>query len=322
MRTAVLGLGLVGGSVAQALHPRPVVGFDAAAPVREAAAAWGLPVVDDVAAAVAGADLVVLAAPVAENDRLLAEVPGGCLVTDVGGVKQPVVQTWSALPHPPASYPGHPMAGAETAGWSAARPDLFRGARWVLCPGPWASAEQWLSVAELVLGLGAQVVPADPRRHDEAAAAISHVPHWSPRRWGASAAAAADAGLAGGLAAGSFRDVTRITASPPERTAEFCFANRDATARGLRDVVERLQRSVAALEEADAGRLNALLQDGHTRPQVHERRRAAQAASQHRLELDDAAWADPLVATADAGGVVVAVERTPGGALLELRRPA
>ena len=140
------------------------------------------------------------------------------------------------------------MAGAETAGWAAPRADLFAGARWVLCPGPWATPAQWAQVCALVLGLGAVVVPADPARHDAAAAAVSHAPHLV-------AAAVAAVGrrtpLALSLGAGSFRDLTRITASPPARTAAFCRANALPTAAALQDVVDRLQDAVRALVDGD-----------------------------------------------------------------------
>ena len=122
MRTAVLGLGLVGGSVARALATSTgadVVGWDPDDGVRAQAAADGLPVAATLQQAVDGAELVVLGAPVPANDALLARLPAGLLVTDVGSVKQPVVDAWERLDAPPALVPGHPMAGSETAGWSA-----------------------------------------------------------------------------------------------------------------------------------------------------------------------------------------------------------
>lgn len=313
MRTAVLGLGLIGGSVARALPD--VVGFD---PEQGAAArSDGLEVADTVEQAVEGADLVVLAAPVPANDALLARLPPSCLVTDVGSVKEPLVRAWERLPSPPALVPGHPMAGAETAGWAASRPDLFAGARWVLCPGPWATAAQWLRVCELVLGLGAVVVPAGPARHDRAAAAISHAPHLVAA---ALAAAAADAGpLALALAAGSFRDLTRITASPPARTAAFCRANALPAAAALQQVVDRLQDAVTAL--TDGGDVLDLLTAGRDARARYDTqaRDDSQARDDTRarddpalpteettvtLDPDDPDWAAPLLALGEAGGVV------------------
>lgn len=322
MKIAVLGLGLIGGSLAQALHPgHEVVGTDPAAAVREQARAWGLAVADDVAGAVAGAELVVLAAPVPGNDDLLARVPAGCLVTDVGGVKLPIVRRWEALDPRPALVPGHPMTGAEQSGWAAARPDLFAGARWVLCPGRWASPEQWLELCEVVLGLGAVVVPADPAQHDVAAAAISHAPHAVAAALAAAAGSGQPAALARSLGARSFRDLTRVSASPPERTAEFCVANRTATAAALRDVIDRLGAAVQVLEQDDPAAFAEHLREGHDARAAYERAHDALVDDSLLLGQGDD-WAVPLLALAQAGGVVVAVDRRAGGIRLDVRRPA
>lgn len=322
MRVAVLGLGLIGGSLAQALHPaHSVVGTDPAGPVRDQARAWGLTVTDDVPAAAAGADLVVLAAPVPANDELLNRIPAGCLVTDVGGVKLPIVRRWEELGGSVPLVPGHPMTGAEQSGWAAARPDLFAAARWVLCPGPWASREQWLGLCELVLGLGAVVVPADPARHDVAAAAISHAPHAVAAALAAAAGSGDVAALARSLGARSFRDLTRVSASPPERTAEFCAANGAATAAALRSVIDRLEEAVQVLERDDAVAFAEHLREGHLARVAYER--AHDALVEESLLLPAGPdWVAPLLALADDGGVVVAVHRGGDEVRLGVRRPA
>ena len=324
MRIAVLGIGLIGGSLAQALHPaHEVVGFDPSEQVRKQAAVWGLPVADDVAVAVRDAELVVLAAPVPINDDLLAQVPAGRLVTDVGSVKMPVVRRWRDLGEPAALVPGHPMAGAETAGWEAAKPELFEGARWVLCPGPWSTAGQWVELCELVLGLGASVVPADPERHDAAVAAISHAPHVVAAALGSAAASAGTAHVARSMSAGSFRDMSRVTASPSEGTAEFCFANRAATARTVRDVMGQLERAALALEDGEAEGFADVLRQGHDARQQYEHARHDVTPDTLLLRLDHGDWAEPLLALGDAGGSVVGLARQPdGSARLDVRRPA
>ena len=173
-RIAVLGLGLIGGSVALGLaRTHDVIGFDPASDASRTGAGSRLVFADTAQEAVEGADVVVLAAPVPANDDLLALVPDTAVVTDVGSVKAPIAAAWQHQ----RLVPGHPMAGAETAGWGAATPDLFTGARWALCPGPWASQQDFLTVCALVLELGAVVVPVDPVEHDAAAARISHAPH-------------------------------------------------------------------------------------------------------------------------------------------------
>lgn len=309
MRVSVLGLGLVGGSLAQALTSHQVLGWDPDPSAADAAARWGLPVAGDLGAAVEAADVVVLAAPVGANDDLLAEVLGrrpDVLVTDVGSVKTPLVQRWQALGARGRLVPGHPMAGSEAAGWFAADPALFVGARWVLCPGPWCPQEDWLAVAELVLSTGAVVVPAHPVRHDEAVAVASHAPHVLAALVGA---ATGEQLLAQALAAGSFRDLTRVSAAPPERTAEFLFANRAQLAEVLHRFADELRVTAEELEQLDRSALDALLDRGHRARVAWEGSRAITGTSQVPL---GAGWVEELHALADHGGVVTAVT----GALL------
>ena len=295
-RIAVLGLGLIGGSVARGLaRTHDVVGFD---PDRSDART-GLAVAATAQEAVDGADVVVLAAPVPANSDLLALVPDTAVVTDVGSVKVPLVSAWTDQ----RLVPGHPMAGAESAGWEAATPDLFAGSRWVLCPGPWASRDDWLTVCALVLELGAVVVAADPVEHDAAAARISHVPHLVAAALAASSGTGEHPALTRALAAGSFRDLTRITASPPARTAEFVHANRGPTATALRELAAALTDSAEALDDRD--RLQAVLEAGHAaRRQVDAASRRGPVRS---LVLDGPDWWLPLLDLGRAGGLVHAI---------------
>ena len=297
-RIAVLGLGLIGGSVAQGLaRTHDVIGFD---PDRSDSRTGRLAFAATPEEAVDGADVVVLAAPVPANDDLLALVPGTAVVTDVGSVKAPIAAAWQHQ----RLVPGHPMAGAETAGWEAATPDLFTGARWALCPGPWASREDFLTVCALVLELGAVVVPVDPVEHDAAVARISHAPHLVAAALASSADTGDHPALTRTLAAGSFRDLTRITASPPARTAEFVFANRGQTAGVLRELAQALTETADALEDRD--RLQALLAAGHTaRQQVDG---ATRRGPQQPLVLDGPDWWEPLLDVGRAGGLVHAVD--------------
>lgn len=302
MRIAVLGLGLVGGSVAQALSSHQVLGWDPSPEALAAAAAWGLPVAPDLAGAVEGADLVVLAAPVGANDDLLAEVLGrrpDVLVTDVGSVKVPLVQRWQALGSRARLVPGHPMAGSEASGFAAADPALLVGARWVLSPGPWCTQQDWLAVAELVLSTGAVVVPAHPVRHDEAVALASHAPHVLAAVLGATTAGSS---LAQALAAGSFRDLTRVSAASPARTGEFLFANRQPLAEVLHRVADDLRAVAEELEEMDRSALSSLLAEGHAARRAWETSRTP--ALETQVPLGDEGWAEELHALADAGGVV------------------
>ena len=296
-RIAVLGLGLIGGSVAQGLaRTHDVVGHDSVPAVRRTAAEAGLAVGGSVAEAVEGADVVVLAGPVPANNELLAHVPDTAIVTDVGSVKQPIVDAWQQQ----RLVPGHPMAGAETAGWDAASPDLFDNARWALCPGPWASRDDWLAVCALALELGAVVIPTDPEEHDAAAARISHAPHVVAAALAAASGSGDHPALTRALAAGSFRDLTRITASPPERTAEFVHANAGPTAAVLREIAAALE----AVEGRD--RLLALLQAGHDARQKADA--AHRRGPQTDLTLDETGtWWQPLLDLGRKGGLIHAI---------------
>lgn len=266
MDIAVVGLGLIGGSVLRALAARGhhVLGYDAdpatRATARTAAARapvagrWQVP--GTLTDAVAGADLVLVAVPLPAMASVLDQVATAGfsgLVTDVTSVKAPVYEMVARLPRRPARRPrfvgGHPMAGREVAGFANSDPELFAGCAWTLClqPGVTTLAD-WLEVAALVTGLGARVVPATPARHDRAVAAISHVPHLLAAALATTAAADP---LAGTLAAGSFRDATRVAASPPELVAAMCGGNAAALAPALDELLDTLGYARSALRAED-----------------------------------------------------------------------
>ncbi|MPZ28125.1 MAG: prephenate dehydrogenase/arogenate dehydrogenase family protein [Micromonosporaceae bacterium] len=261
MDIAVVGLGLIGGSVLRALAAagHTLRGYDSDPATRataRTAAAQARPggrwrVAGEIGEAVAGAELVVVAVPlpaVAEVlDQLVAAGYAG-LVTDVTSVKAPVRELVAArLDRPHARLAGyvggHPMTGSETAGFTSADPSLLTGCAWVLCLEPETSLADWLTLADLVTRLGARVVPTTSADHDAAVAAVSHVPHLL-----AAALAGSVAGdpLALTLAAGSFRDGTRVAASPPDLVAAMCAGN-PAAAPALAAVTAALADAAAAL---------------------------------------------------------------------------
>jgi len=252
---AVIGLGLIGGSVMQALAAagHRVVGFDAdpatrgtartAAARARSGARWQ--VAGTVRDALADAGLVVLAVPLPALPSVVAELRGfDGLVTDVTSVKKPVLDLIGDLNY----VGGHPMAGKETSGFRAADPRLFDGCAWVLCLEERTSTADWLLLADLITQLGARVVPTTAAEHDRAVAAVSHVPHLL-----AAALTTAVAGdpLAAALAAGSFRDGTRVAASRPELIAAMCGGNAGAVGPALDQVLKTLDDLRAALESPD-----------------------------------------------------------------------
>jgi prephenate dehydrogenase len=253
---AVLGLGLIGGSLLRALAARGhrVVGFDTdpatRATARTAAARAGTgarwQVAGTVRDAIATADIVVLAVPLPALPAVLREMTGySGLVTDVTSVKGPVRDLTADF----AFVGGHPMAGKETSGFRSADPALFTGCAWVLCLEPdRTSLPDWLLLAELITDLGARVVPATADEHDRAVAAVSHVPHLLAA---ALATAVVEDNLAATLAAGSFRDGTRVAATRPELIAAMCGGNAAAVGPALDGVRKTLDDLRAALAAPD-----------------------------------------------------------------------
>ena len=233
MHVAIIGLGLIGGSLQKALGPA-VTGFDADPATRKLARADGLTVADSVTAAAAGADLIVLAVPLPAMPAVLAELDGHpALITDVGSVKQPVRDLAAGR----RFVGGHPMAGKESSGFAAAEAGLFAGCAWVLCLEPDTDLDDWLRLAALVTGLGARVVPVPAAEHDAAVAKISHVPHLFAA---ALTAQLLTDPLAGALAAGSFRDGTRVAATRPELIMAMCAGNAGPVSDTLGDLIEQL----------------------------------------------------------------------------------
>ena len=237
---AVIGVGLIGGSLALALRRAgavtTVVGFDRDNAALERAAALG--VIDTAAESITEAarlaDLVVVAVPVRAiglvlHDVALAMQPGA-VVTDVGSTKGEVVRlARGELRELFARFvPGHPIAGRETSGVENAAPDLFRGARVVLTP----EAETAADALELVRGaweaVGGRVATAKAVDHDRIFAAVSHLPHLLSFALVSEIAARADAAELLGFAAGGFRDFTRIAASSPEMWRDIALQNRAA----------------------------------------------------------------------------------------------
>jgi prephenate dehydrogenase len=259
VNVAVIGLGLIGGSLLRALaaHGHRVAGYDVGRQTREEARglarAAGQPpsadpgtrtipikgdwrVAETVTEAVAGTELVVLAVPLPAIAGVLAELAGyPGLITDVTSVKGPVRDLLRGR----RFVGGHPMAGKESSGFLASDPHLFDGCAWVLClEEDGTDLADWLTLARLYTALGARVVPVTAAAHDRAVAEISHVPHLL-----AAALSTVLAGnpLAGTLAAGSFRDGTRVAGTRPELIAAMCGGNAAAVGEVLDGIVAELQ---------------------------------------------------------------------------------
>jgi prephenate dehydrogenase len=230
VRVAVVGLGLIGGSVARRLAPdHDLRVWDSDPATRDLARQQGLTVAEDVS----GTDVVIVATPMDVLPTVLTGLSSGDgpIVTDVGSVKAPVLAAARAAGLQGRYVGGHPMTGVERSGFGASDPALLDDAVWVLGLEDDTDLERWLTVAGLVTATGCRVAPATAAAHDEAQARISGLPHLL-------ASALAVAGgrggpLAGALAAGSFRDGTRVAGTRAEFIAALCDGNRAALARVL-----------------------------------------------------------------------------------------
>jgi prephenate dehydrogenase len=262
-RMAVLGVGLIGGSIGLAARARlgaVVAGFDPDPGTREAALATGAAdtATDSVAEACAGAEVVFCAAPVGRLPELAAEALAAAaldaVVTDVGSTKRDIV---AALGADRRFIGGHPLAGAETAGVTNARADLFEGARWYLTPTEDSDGLLYDRLQRTVAGLGARPQAIDPAGHDRLMATVSGMPHAVANALVAEAAA----DLAGGErvpeVGPSFRDATRVAGSNPAIWADIFASNREAVADSVEAVARRLDEAAALIRSGDTAAIAA-----------------------------------------------------------------
>ena len=235
---AILGTGLIGASVGVALRGAgwKVAGWDPDPKVAARALAMEAfeRSFDSMEAAIEGVDLVVLAGPVRAILATLESIETGALVTDVAGVKGPVVA--AAARTGLRFVGGHPMAGRETSGPEGASGSMFRGASWVICPDG-ASDDDLGSLAAIVESLGASPVLMSAAEHDRAVAAASHLPQVTA---GALVELVGEDAAALGLAAGGFRDLTRIAMSDPSWWVDVLIENRAEVGPALRRLADRL----------------------------------------------------------------------------------
>lgn len=261
-RIGIVGLGLVGGSIAMAarrLWPRAlVVGVDRNEVLEAAQRLHAIDVAADDLGMLKEVELVVLAAPVGENIRLMGEladaVDGEAVVTDVGSTKQAIVAAARALPPRLAFVGGHPLAGAARGGIAHASAELFRDRPWILTPiEPVAGGEPaaLARVETFVRALGARPVVMSPADHDRLVAWTSHLPQLAASALMAVVGeAVSDEGLA--LAGPGLRDTTRLASSPARVWADICRTNRAAVGEALDTLIARLGELREHLEDPTA----------------------------------------------------------------------
>ncbi|MBV8965811.1 MAG: prephenate dehydrogenase [Mycobacteriaceae bacterium] len=304
----VLGMGLIGGSVmrAAARAGRQVFGYNRSIDGVQAARSDGFDVTHQLDEALSiAADrnaLIVLAVPAPALPILLPHVRDmapDTPLTDITSVKSAVLQEVRKVGLEDHFVGGHPMAGTTQSGWSAGNASLFVDAPWVVAVDDHVDPHCFTTVAELALDCGAVVVPARSDEHDAAAAAISHLPHLVAE---AVAATAGEVPLAFALAAGSFRDVTRVAATTPELVRAMCEANADQVLPMLDRTIQLLTNAWTALtqngslsELVDAGNAARTRYDGFSRYEIAG------------IVVGDENWRQQLAAAGRAGGVIRSV---------------
>ena len=263
MRIAVLGVGLIGGSIGLAAHEHvedaEVVGFGRDQDRLRRAVELGAidRAADSVAAAVDGAGLCFACAPVGALEGLVREAleaaGPSCLVSDVGSTKQQLL----AAVDDPRFVGGHPIAGAETAGVEHARADLFEGAVWYLTPLPHSEGLLYERLHRFIVALGAHPVAVDPATHDRLVAVFSHLPHVLANVLASQAAGRlADQGEALRQVGPSFRDMTRVAGANTDMWADIYRANSDAIVEEIRAFREELERVERLLGDGDVAAWN------------------------------------------------------------------
>ncbi|WP_374238357.1 prephenate dehydrogenase [Mycobacterium sp. PSTR-4-N] len=304
----VLGLGLIGGSLMRAARAagRPVFGYNRSVEGVEAARFDGYDATTHLDEALTRAAdlgaLVVLAVPMPALPTMLGHVRATaphCALTDVTSVKGAVLDEVRTAGLLDRFVGGHPMTGTAHSGWTAGDADLFVGAPWVISVDDHVDPQVWAEVMMLALDCRAIVVPARSDEHDRAAATISHLPHLLAE---ALAATAASVPLAFALAAGSFRDGTRVAATAPELVRAMCEANAAELLPVLDDALGLLTRAREQL--AHHGSVAELVAAGHAARVGYD--------NVSRPDIEDTVigaegWREELAAAGRAGGVIRSV---------------
>jgi prephenate dehydrogenase len=301
----VLGLGLIGGSIMRATKAagREVFGYNRSVEGAQAAIADGFDASTDLnhtltRAADTGA-LIVLAVPMPALGGMLAHISESapdCPLTDVTSVKSGVLEEVAAAGLQERFVGGHPMTGTADSGWAAGYAGLFTRAPWVISVDDRVDPDVWAMVMTLALDCGAFVVPAKSDEHDAAAAAISHLPHLLAE---ALAVIAGDVPLAFALAAGSFRDGTRVAGTAPDLVRAMCEGNSGQLVPAVDRVIELLGRASESLAHQDS--VADLVEAGHA---ARTRYDSFPRSDIFTVVIGDENWREELAAAGRAGGVI------------------
>ncbi|MGB8209263.1 MAG: prephenate dehydrogenase [Mycobacterium sp.] len=301
----VLGLGLIGGSILRAATAagREAFGYNRSVEGAQAARFDGFDATTNLTEALTRAAdtsaLIVLAVPMPALPTLLTHISESapdCPLTDVTSVKSAVLDEVIAAGLQAQFVGGHPMAGTAHSGWAAGHARLFTGAPWVISVDDHVDPAVWSMVMELALDCGSVLVPATSDEHDAAAAAISHLPHLLAE---ALAVTASEVPLAFALAAGSFRDGTRVAGSAPDLVRAMCEANSgqllpmvDRAIALLTEARDSLAHNNSVAELVEAGHAARTRYDSFSRPEIVT------------VFVGAENWRQELAAAGRAGGVI------------------
>ncbi len=288
---------------AAAAAGRDVFGYNRSVESVQAATADGFDATENIEkvlkrAAKAGA-LIVVAVPVPALPIVLEHVrdlASDTPLTDVTSVKAAVLDQVKSAGLLANFVGGHPMAGTAYSGWAAGDPGLFVGAPWVVSVDDHVDPDVWAMVMDLALDCQAIVVPAKSDEHDAAAAAISHLPHMLAESL---AATAGEVPLAFALAAGSFRDGTRVAATAPDLVRAMCEANTEQLLPALDRSIDMLKKARKSL--ATDGTVAELVEEGHAARMRFSSFRRSQIVT---IVIGQDGWRDELAAAGRAGGVI------------------
>ena len=269
-RLCIIGVGLIGGSLARDLKREHLVGevVGASRNASNLQRALALGVIDryetDLAAAVKGADMVVVAVPLGAMAGVFRALEGqldaGAVMTDVGSAKGSVLEAaadaFGAMPD--FLVPAHPIAGTEHSGVGASLEGLFRNRMVIITPTPQTRADALEKVKSMWQATGAKITEMEPAHHDEVLAATSHLPHMLAYTLVDVLGRMEERVEIFRYAAGGFRDFTRIASSDPQMWHDICFANRDALLHALEHFSGDLNEAIDAIRRGDSEAIKSL----------------------------------------------------------------
>ena len=324
----IVGLGLIGGSLARRLVGRGVrvVAWNHRPHPYAQAEADGISCKATLAELVdAAPDALVLCNPLKAMPAILAELKPllehrpDLTLTDVGSVKGMVRDQVKAAGLGDRYVGAHPMAGNELSGWQAADPTLYDDALWAVTVDESTDYRRFLTVASLITdGVGNRIIVLDDETHDKAAAMISHMPHVVSTALINELTANPDRNVAAALAAGCWRDMTRVSLTDPDRTRAMVEEDALNVEVLLRRMAARLTDMANHLHEGDSVSIQAFFADGDPFRTYREGTKAATGFAHAELEIPETGWRQTLLFSARRGEAITGFIH-PRQAVIELR---